>query len=527
MPPEYKSAARASPKLANYGPKQRKSDLDVAAKDLQNPRSRPRARIAPFSESRYWRAIVRLERDSHGSVAVVKTKKPTGQSSYSLPLPPVVLLGSLLSATFFGLILSGPLDFEILRRYCLSHPVAIASVSLFFIGAVGLAYKWYLALKQSQITSRAAASLRRLIDEGDEVLPADRAHWLFASWQAQPPNIRDSWFGARLIRVLELQISRGRRSQLERDLESLSNADADRQHESYSLLRIINWAMPMLGFLGTVLGISQTLGQLDTELLATQQQEAMNQLTAGLYVAFDTTAIALSLTVVSMFGQFGISRIELNLLSRVDSESADILIGFLSADPFDAQAGLLEPLRDMTTELVASVRSLVEDQAKIWSRSLAESQRQWTAWTDTTSNAIEQQFSKTLSSALEQHIGDLRHLQDENSRHIDLRSQQWQTTLSDQARISQSQQKELVRQTETLQKLVESVTDVTQLETAIQESVARLENLNRLEEASACVGEAVAFLATSLERAGLIRGAPVKPRIARAPDGSGSERKAA
>lgn len=448
----------------------------------------------------------------------MKNHRRARRASYSLPLPPVLLLGSILAISFYGLIFTGPLDIGFLRRYCLSHPVAVASVSLFCVGIVALSMKWFFAATQTRVTGRAVAALRRLLSDGEEIAPAGRPEWLLASWDAQPAFLRDSWLGLRIVRVLELQIRRGRRQQLEADLNSIGELDADRQHDSYSLLRIIHWAMPMLGFLGTVLGISQTLGQLDTEMLATQQQAAMNQLTAGLYVAFDTTAIALTLTVCSMFVQFAVSRIEINLLTRIDSDLADCLVGYLAVDPFDAQETLLTPVREMATHLLATAEQLVEQQSAVWARSIAESQRQWSAWTGQASEQVEQRLGATVSQALEKHVASMRKLQDEGSRQIDLRWQQWQTTLSDQARAAQSQQKEMIRQSDILQQLVESTVDLRKLEEAIHESVGRLEDVGRIEQASLCVGEAVAVLATSLERAGLIRGAPVRPRPAKKVD---------
>ena len=56
---------------------------------------------------------------------------------------------------------------------------------------------------------------------------------------------------------------------LDEDLKYLSELDEARQHDSYALVRIVVWATPMLGFLGTVVGITQALGDLDPQLLAT------------------------------------------------------------------------------------------------------------------------------------------------------------------------------------------------------------------------------------------------------------------
>ncbi len=444
----------------------------------------------------------------------VNSSRRSPRPSCSLSLSPVLFVGSVLAATFFGLILAGPLDFAILRRYCLSHPVAVASVCLFFVGIVALIFKWLSARSQSQFTSDGANVLRRLTAEGQEIFAKQRPEWLVANWEAQPENLQASWFGARIARLLELQVSRGRRNQLEGDLKSLTDLDADRQHDSYSLLRIIHWAMPMLGFLGTVLGISQTLGQLDTKMLATQQENAMNQLTAGLYVAFDTTAIALILTVFSMFVQFAVSRLEQGILSDIDAASSDGLIQFLAADPYDAQESLLTPVREVMEGVLAGVRQLVSEQAALWSDSLRESHKQWSEWTHVSSEKVEQQISEKVARALDKHVVDLNKLQDEGNRSLEVRWQQWQTTLSEQARVLQGQQKEMIKQSDSLQRLVESTTELHRLEETIHSSVARLENVGRIEEATACVGEAVAVLATCLERTGVIRGTHVRPRNA-------------
>ncbi|MCA9192874.1 MAG: MotA/TolQ/ExbB proton channel family protein, partial [Planctomycetales bacterium] len=432
--------------------------------------------------------------------------KPQKQpSSFSVPMHGSVVFGSILATVFYGLIYAGPLDFELLRRYCMSHPVAIASVFLFFVGMVALGIKWFRVVVQVSLTHTVSALVTRLVTEGEDVLPKQRPQWLLANLQAQTANLKHSWLCARIISVVQLQIQRGRQHELERDLQAASSSDADRQHESYGLLRIITWAMPMLGFLGTVLGISQTLGQLDTQLLATQQQEAMNQLTAGLYVAFDTTAIALVLTVFSMFVQFAVGRIEMSLLTRMDMACTNCLLGFLSTDPYETQSTLLIPVREMTSELIGTVRDLVREQAAIWARSMAESQKQWSEFASGVSSNIEDQLSVRMSQTLEVHLEGLKRLHDEGFRQVEARWQQWQTTLSDHARNVQNQQKEIARLADSLLKMANATTEIQRLESTIHESVGRLENIKRIEEATLCVGEAVAVLGTSLERAGILR----------------------
>jgi hypothetical protein len=283
--------------------------------------------------------------------------------------------------------------------------------------------------------------------------------------------------------------------------------------------------MPMLGFLGTVLGISQTLGQMDTQKLATQSQEAMQQITSGLYVAFDTTAIALLLTVTSMFCQFAINRLELSVMNRIDREAEDGLIGYLASDPYDSTETLLGPIRAMSAELVGCVRELVVEQATLWNRSIGESQHQWMQWTDKLSSEIDSQLVDALRRSLGEHLTGMEVVQEKAGRQFESRLQQWQTMLSDQTRATHAQHKEVIQQTAVLQQLVQSTADLRKLEVVVGENLQALQqagpleqSISRVEVASQCIAEAVALLASSLERAGLVRANPVRPRPSRPAD---------
>ncbi len=462
----------------------------------------------------------------------MKPDKTSLPQSFSQPVANSLLLGSVAASCFYGLLLLGPLDYPLLQRYCANHPVAIACVTLFFAGLVTLIRKWIVVLHQRRVNAKAASALRGLAVEGCEVPLDDRPAWLAAHWETMSTAVRSSWLGQRLAHLLELQISRGRRQQIEADMQVMAEAESDRQHESYSLLRIINWAMPMLGFLGTVLGISQTLGQLDTRLLASEQQDAMNQLTAGLYVAFDTTAIALILTVVLMFLQFAISRLETTSLASIDAVANREIIAFLGSDPHNAQSTLLAPVREMTAQLVEQVNNVTERQAQIWSDSIAESQSQWAKWTERAATAIEESITRDLTSGLSQvlsqHTSSLQQLQDDADKKTDARWQQWQTTLSDQARTLQSQHKELARHGASVESLIQSVSglvdsisDLRKLEETVLDNSAWLKNVGRIEESTLTLAEAVQMLGTNLERSGIIRGVPRRPRLKSAENTNG------
>jgi hypothetical protein len=83
---------------------------------------------------------------------------------------------------------------------------------------------------------------------------------------------------------------------------------------SYALNRFMIWAMPILGFLGTVLGITEAISNLSPEQMATNPAAVSD----GLTKAFDATALALSLTLVTMFCNYLVEKLEQGLLERVD-----------------------------------------------------------------------------------------------------------------------------------------------------------------------------------------------------------------
>ncbi len=472
--------------------------------------------------------------------------RQTYRSSFIQPLTSGLLLGTGSAGCFYALMISGPLNNPMLRRFCLSHWTASAAIAMFFVGIAFLLIKLWQAITQVRFTNATMHALTGLVNEGCDIFPAERPRWLEASWMSLPVAWQTSWFGLRLSRILSLQLKRGRRDGLESDLQSLSKADARRQRESYSLVRMITYAIPVLGLLGTMLLLSEADQSLLKRNASTLAKTSANnpakansqaQVTTASHTAlpinaslpinaniasmsatrsgFEPAVLSLALTLVILLAQFVVIGVEHDLLERIDQGVEDVLIEFLAADPQDAGANLFAPVKQMSADLIACVQQTVEQQANIWSRSISESQRQWSTWTQAASESMASNLNSTISAALTNHAGRLEKIQEEGSRQIDTRWQQWQTTLSDQARAMSSQQKELIRQTDAIQQLVTAMTDLRKLEETIHESVGRIENLNRLEDASQCVGEAVAVLATSLERAGIIRGAPVRPRVAR------------
>lgn len=64
-----------------------------------------------------------------------------------------------------------------------------------------------------------------------------------------------------------------------------------------SVIRYLAWALPSVGFIGTIMGIAQALGLADKA----SDPEVLTQITSNMYVAFDTTLVALLLSIGLMW----------------------------------------------------------------------------------------------------------------------------------------------------------------------------------------------------------------------------------
>jgi hypothetical protein len=111
---------------------------------------------------------------------------------------------------------------------------------------------------------------------------------------------------------------------------------------------------------------------------------------------------------------------------------------------------------------------------------------------------------------------DLVRLQFEGAQQIDSRLQQWQTTISEQARTTLRQQQEINRHAELLQKLLDSSQLVGAMQAPIEATLNRLTDVDRFHDAAVCLTEAVAFLGSQMERHGYLGRQTARRRAAEA-----------
>ena len=238
----------------------------------------------------------------------------------SLVIP--VCLGMTLYIGMLAMIRHGYLENETALRYLTGHPISKLSVAMFLIGASSLLMIAFNVFAQfaSERYLRFAPLNQNDLPKDTDSDDANVAIALGKQLLDFPRSVQSHYLWQRLTNSLLYVYRNESAAGVDEEVKYLAELDLDQQQQRYSLARILIWATPMLGFLGTVLGISQALGGISVGA-DNDFESMMNGLRGSLYVAFDTTALALTLSMVLMFAQFLVDRFESQLLTLVDQRS--------------------------------------------------------------------------------------------------------------------------------------------------------------------------------------------------------------
>lgn len=351
---------------------------------------------------------------------------------------------------------------ELLLRYLVGHPISKCTTLLFFIGVAALAliannvFDQFCNCEKIRLDlQQAEKSIAKADRESNQTSLAEQAKCLLGQLHDYKWTTQTHYLWRRLAAALNFIQRTDSTTGIEDELKYLSDMDRDRQQHRYSLVRILIWATPMLGFLGTVLGISQALGGIQVGA-DNDFQQMLNSLRGSLFVAFDTTALALTLSIVMMFAQFFIDRFESQLLDIVDrrahEELSPIYRGQISTEP---QGKAIQEIGQL---LMTEAQKMIEHQNELWARSLKTSETAWAHSVSDVHRSVQEnlhasiteaatqlseavsQSSQVVDQQMLQRFDTWRDMLVENADSISVRSEQWQVMLSDNARqLAQSQ----------------------------------------------------------------------------------------
>jgi biopolymer transport protein ExbB/TolQ len=173
---------------------------------------------------------------------------------------------------------------------------------------------------------------------------------------------RGSLLFARIALATSLIQQGGSRRAVLEALMARSQADADAVESSYTLVRVFVWAIPLLGFIGTVLGIGAAVSGFSNSVAAAVDLDVMKQsigtVTTGLGIAFDTTLLALVVSIAIMLPASLLQKAEEDWLARLDAYLEARLLARLAPEADPSPAADSEALAAVVARLDRTVALL-------------------------------------------------------------------------------------------------------------------------------------------------------------------------
>jgi biopolymer transport protein ExbB/TolQ len=144
----------------------------------------------------------------------------------------------------------------------------------------------------------------------------------------------------------------------------------DQEHASgrFTLTRYILYLLPVIGFIGTVEGISKALMEISKVLPLVKDLDGfmgnLTKVTSALQIAFDSTLLALFLSAALMLVQTLVYRRAEDLLARVDRWIVENILPRFGTEGGPVAAGIVEAISPLFEALRDDLEAVLEPAAK-------------------------------------------------------------------------------------------------------------------------------------------------------------------
>jgi len=315
------------------------------------------------------------------------------------------LWGAALTFGFYAALPFLPVYQDQISRYFTAHWIEYTTTGLFFVGIVTLVMK---AARIPFERSALAADLFDGLKLDAQVSAADTARGIGQHLDLVARRCEQSLLVQRIRNLIDYVAGRRSADGLEGHLNYLSELSAARLHDSYALVRTITWAVPILGFLGTVIGITMAIANITPE----QLESSLPEVTAGLAVAFDTTALSLALSMILVFGTFVVERAEQQTLDTIEDVGIKQLICLFPAVG-SASSPLAEAETQAAAQLLSRTEGLITWQMELWQSSLEGLRERWSNMLTRQQEIVDEAFQSGLTTALTDHATQLAQVRTE------------------------------------------------------------------------------------------------------------------
>lgn len=405
-----------------------------------------------------------------------------------------VLWGAAATWGFYETIPYLPRYRESAERYFCNHPLEYALVALFLTGLAILVGRVLRLLGERRALKANPCSGidADLTSAGDWDSRIGRVEEALASL---PARFQQSTLVTRYRSTCEFLRTRRSAQGLEEHLKYLAEIAADRVQDSYSLLLTINWAVPIIGFLGTVVGITLAIANVTPE----QLDSSLNNVTGGLAVAFDTTTVALSFSLVLVFAYNWVKLADQRVLSRVEELGFQQLLPAFIGDEH-ASDPVQQAQADAARQLLDRTESLIRDQTTLWRESMDGLRERWTETVDSQQRELSQSLHTGVETTLSEHAGQLAEVRREFLHAFQSAATQFQQALEfDAARRDQQDAQTLSQQQQLWERIHQSLEDVLRSHDARTEDL--LDGLSeRMQQWQAAIEETTRSVEMQLNR---------------------------
>lgn len=293
---------------------------------------------------------------------------------------------------------------EWLAALFFKHALVSVTNTIFFCWAMAILY-----LKVGKLRHQRRALMLDVLplDLGKEI-NSENVGAFIDQLYSFPHRLRDSVMVNRIRKGLELFEVRPSVADVGHMMSSQSDIDSMRIAGSFSMLKAFLWAIPILGFIGTVIGLSHAIGGMNFNMDDINQVKAtLQNVTGGLGTAFDATLLGLVLALLLNFPMNAMMKAEDDNLNEIDAFCNEVLLprlndGAGSSNALTAALGsetgafiaaLTQALAGAQKEFLTDLHKLT---AKIEEQAINLDKR-----ADAHSSQVAAEFSKTMTQMRE------------------------------------------------------------------------------------------------------------------------------
>ena len=201
-----------------------------------------------------------------------------------------------------------------------------------------------------------------------------------------PKPLRNTYIVNRIRKALEFFYVRQNNPEVAQMISSQSEVDAAKANGSYGMVKVFLWAIPIMGFIGTVVGIGAAIGGFGAVFETgeggdmSQIKEPLLAVLGSMGVAFDTTLLALVLSIILSFPASSLQGQEDDLVTDVDEYCIDHLLKRLNdggaSNNVSSDPALLKAIGDAMASNQKEVMGRFENVQKQMAENLGNQSKQ-------------------------------------------------------------------------------------------------------------------------------------------------------